>query len=66
MRLLLLQALSGQLWGKAITYYTVRISGAGSDQVQLLLGHSEIQMIQHNLKGHEAPWERITAGLKLP
>lgn len=34
-------------------------------QVQMLLGHSEIQMTRHYLKGHEAPWEKVTAGLIL-
>jgi integrase len=34
-------------------------------QVQLLLGHSEVQMTRHYLEGHEAPWERIAAGLNL-
>jgi len=40
-----------------------REAGWPEGQVQLLLGHSEIQMTRHYLKGHEAPWERIEAGL---
>ena len=43
-----------------------RETGWPEGQVQLLLGHSEVQMTRHYLEGHEAPWEQITAGLKLP
>jgi integrase len=42
-----------------------REAGWPEGQVQLLLGHSEVQMTRHYLEGHEAPWERITAGLNL-
>jgi integrase len=42
-----------------------REAGWPEGQVQLLLGHSEVQMTRHYLKGHEAPWERIEAGLSL-
>lgn len=34
-------------------------------KVQMLLGHSEIQMTRHYLKGHEAPWDTVPAGLDL-
>jgi enterobacteria phage integrase len=43
-----------------------RESGWHEWQVQMLLGHSEIQMTKHYLKGHEAPWERVPAGLQTP
>lgn len=42
-----------------------REAGWPEGQVQLLLGHSEVQMTRHYLEGHEAPWERISAGLNL-
>ena len=42
-----------------------REAGWPEGQVQLLLGHSDVQMTRHYLEGHDAPWERITAGLKL-
>lgn len=43
-----------------------RDSGWPEGEVQRLMGHSEVQMTRHYLQGHEAPWERIAAGLKLP
>jgi len=42
-----------------------REAGWPEDQVQLLLGHTDLKMTRHYLKGHEAPWERIAAGLNL-
>src|SRR3569623_2055953 len=35
------------------------------EKVQIQLGHSEVQMTRHYLEGHEAPWEKIDAGLNL-
>jgi hypothetical protein len=57
MRLLLLLAFSGQLWGKAITYHTVRISGAGSDdRYWLIFGESALR----EGKGHfKSLWVQV-------
>lgn len=43
-----------------------REAGWSEAEVQRLMGHSEVQMTRHYLKGHEAPWERVAAGLSLP
>lgn len=39
--------------------------GWPEDKVQILLGHTEVKMTRVYLAGHEAPWERIEAGLNL-
>lgn len=36
------------------------------DQVQALMGHASAAMTEHYLEGHEAPWQDVATGIKLP
>ena len=42
-----------------------RQAGWKLEQVQALMGHTSAEMTRHYLKGHDAPWVEVRAGLKV-
>jgi len=41
-------------------------AGWTNEQIQALMGHSNVAMTEHYLGGHEAPWQAVTTGIALP
>ena len=41
-------------------------AGWTTEQIQALMGHSNVAMTEHYLGGHEAPWQAVTTGIALP
>ena len=57
-----------------VTFHEIRSLGADLyrqagwtlARIEQFLGHGSEQMTLHYLKGHEAPWQEVEAGLQLP
>jgi len=41
-------------------------AGWTNEQIQALMGHSNVAMTEHYLGGHEAPWQAVSTGISLP
>lgn len=41
-------------------------AGWTNEQIQALMGHSNVAMTEHYLGGHEAPWQAVSTGIALP
>ena len=41
-------------------------AGWMNEQIQALMGHSNVAMTEHYLGGHEAPWQAVSTGIALP
>lgn len=41
-------------------------AGWTNEQIQALMGHSNVAMTEHYLGGHEAPWQSVSTGIALP
>ncbi|WP_332311019.1 tyrosine-type recombinase/integrase [Stenotrophomonas sp. SY1] len=60
--------------GNPPTFHEIRSLGGAllkeagwtNEQIQALMGHSNVAMTEHYLGGHEAPWQAVSTGISLP